>query len=70
MRLIKCKCADAQKHRGRRRDYQVSPTPSVVIRNRGALERLLGADPSLTRTGPYDVFDNKFTVEDREVALG
>jgi hypothetical protein len=37
----------------------VSPTPSVVIRNRGAAEQSLRADFPVTRTGPYDaIFDS------------
>ena len=33
---------------------EVSPTPSCVIRNRGAAARSHCADHSMTRTGPYD----------------
>ena len=33
---------------------EVSPTPSYVIRNRGAAARSHCADHSMTRTGPYD----------------
>ena len=47
---------------------QVSPTPSVCHRNRGALERRLSAHHSMARTGPYDAIFDTVKCEDREVA--
>jgi hypothetical protein len=46
---------------------EVSPTPSVVNRNRGAVERSHIAHHPMTRTGPYDAIFDTLRVEDQEV---